>query len=147
MKKENLLFDYNVAFSDCVQHESNDYGEVNTGSWWHDTQNDICAAKNQLPAAASATHFLLVVQQDDIDEILLDIKQLYTILAGACRFIKSLFTWPGVSDAISDVGSWGVIESLAKIFWICNLAHEMASEDHFILLEDVKALVTIIEST
>ena len=43
MKKENLIFDYNVAFSDCSQHESNVYGEVNTGKWWCDTQNDICA--------------------------------------------------------------------------------------------------------
>lgn len=43
MKKENLIFDYNVEFSDCVQHQSNVYGDVNTGSWWRDTQNDICA--------------------------------------------------------------------------------------------------------
>jgi|AntRauTorckE5430_2_1112549.scaffolds.fasta_scaffold01890_3 hypothetical protein len=90
---------------------------------------------------------VIKLTQDDIDEIMLDIKEGHTILAGvrACRFTKSLFTWPGVSDAISDVGGWGKIESLAKIFRICHLAQEMPSEDHFTLLSDVNSLVKKIE--
>ena len=90
---------------------------------------------------------VIELEQEDIDEVLLDIKEGHTILAGvrACYFIKSLLTWPGVSDAISDVGGWGKVESLASLFRICDLAQEMPAEDHFILLSDVNSLVKKIE--
>jgi len=90
---------------------------------------------------------VIELSQDNIDEVLLDIEESHTVLAGirACRFVKSLLTWPGVSDAVSEAGGWNKIESLANIFQTWNLSDEMPAEDHFILLSNVHALVNKIE--
>jgi hypothetical protein len=82
----------------------------------------------------------------DVEGILLDIEECHIFLAGirARRFLHELLTWPGVSDAIVDAGGWEKIESLAHMFQKCQLSSEMPAEDHFVLLDDVGALLDII---
>ena len=83
------------------------------------------------------------LSEDDIEDILLDIKECQIFLAGirARRFLHKLLTWPGVSDAIEDAGGWKKIEYLANIFQMCNLESEMPAEAHFVLLSNMDDLV------
>ena len=86
--------------------------------------------------------------KNDIDEVLLDIDEGRTILAGirACRFIAALINWPGVSEAIREIGGWDTVESLASNLRKCNLRNEMPEQYHFTLLENiVQTMLKIIQ--
>eukprot|EP00554_Chaetoceros_debilis_P016598 CAMPEP_0194126140 /NCGR_PEP_ID=MMETSP0150-20130528/59832_1 /TAXON_ID=122233 /ORGANISM="Chaetoceros debilis, Strain MM31A-1" /LENGTH=1500 /DNA_ID=CAMNT_0038819987 /DNA_START=214 /DNA_END=4713 /DNA_ORIENTATION=+ len=87
------------------------------------------------------------LNENDIDEVLLDIDEGHTILAGirACRFIAALINWPGVSEAIHEIGGWDTVESLASNFQECNLRNEMPEEYHFTLLENVQTMLKRIQ--
>lgn len=91
---------------------------------------------------------VIELSESDVSEILSDIEECNIALAGvrACRFIKNLLTWPGVSEAIVEVGGWDKVQCLATLFRKHNLCEEMPAEDHFILLSDVDALVKKIQS-
>lgn len=86
---------------------------------------------------------VIELSEDDISEVLLDIRECHTILAGvrACLFIKGLLTWPGVPEAIQEVGGWREIETFSKMFLQHRLDKEMPEEGHFILLADVNSLL------
>lgn len=86
---------------------------------------------------------VIVLSEEDTSEIMLDIREGHTILAGvrACRFIKGLLTWPGVPEAISEAGGWIKIEVFSKMFLQYRLDEEMPEECHFTLLADVTSLL------
>lgn len=85
---------------------------------------------------------------DDITDVLIDIEESHIFLAGirASKFLHSLLSWPGIADAIQDVGGWGKVESLASLFQSLGLCIEMPEETHLILLRNVKELKNSYES-
>eukprot|EP00557_Chaetoceros_sp_GSL56_P012576 CAMPEP_0176476674 /NCGR_PEP_ID=MMETSP0200_2-20121128/185_1 /TAXON_ID=947934 /ORGANISM="Chaetoceros sp., Strain GSL56" /LENGTH=926 /DNA_ID=CAMNT_0017872373 /DNA_START=723 /DNA_END=3501 /DNA_ORIENTATION=- len=91
---------------------------------------------------------VITLSDEDISEVLLDIREGHSILAGvrACRFMKGLLTWPGVSEAICEVGGWAKIETFSKIFLKYRLDKEMPEECHFTLLADVAMLLNKIRN-
>lgn len=92
-------------------------------------------------------HFIQL-SSDDIEEVLADIQESHIFLAGirALRFIHSLLTWPGVDDAIRDVGGWAIVEGYASLFTAQKLSCEVPEESHLVLLSDVDSLITSYEN-
>jgi hypothetical protein len=90
----------------------------------------------------------IILTNRELDEILLDISESHTVLSGvrACKFFHSVMKWPGVSDAIDNVGGWGRVEYFSKIFEECKLDREVPDEVHFKLLSNVDELVQRIDN-
>jgi len=88
----------------------------------------------------------VILNDDDLAEILLDITEGHIVLAGvrACKFLHSIMNWPGVKQAIGDIGGWGEVECYAKMFLELKLANELPDEKHFQLLSNVEDLTKTI---
>lgn len=86
---------------------------------------------------------VIELSEEDANEVLQDIKEGHTILAGirACRFIKELLTWPGVSEALHEAGGWTKIETFADMFMKHRLGNETPEESHFTLLANMDRLL------
>jgi hypothetical protein len=89
----------------------------------------------------------VVLSEHDLDEILRDIHECHTIFAGvrAFKFFHSVMQWPGVANAIDDVGGWGKVEHFSSLFSLFDLEKEVPEERHFKLLSNVGELVRNID--
>ncbi len=89
----------------------------------------------------------VILSENDLNEILQDIHECHTILAGvrALKFFHSVIQWPGVANAIDDVGGWGKVEHFSRIFSEYELEKEVPEERHFKLLINVGKLVQKID--
>ncbi len=87
------------------------------------------------------------LNENDVKEVILDIEESHIILAGirAARFINALLSWPGMSEAIKEIGGWNKIESFASTFAQFKLENEMPQEYHFTLLQNVEEFSKEIE--
>ncbi len=80
------------------------------------------------------------LNEDNVKEVVLDIEESHIVLAGirATRFMDDLLSWPGISEAIEEVGGWNKIESFAATFAQFKLGNEMPQEYHFTLLQNIE---------
>ena len=90
----------------------------------------------------------LTLNENDLEDILLDISESHIVLSGirACKFFHALMKWPGVSEAIDDIGGWSKVEHFSKIFAEFQLEKEAPDEMHFKLLRDVEGLIRRIDT-
>jgi len=88
-------------------------------------------------------HKTIKLTIENLKEIMTDIEEGHIVLNGirACKFVRELLNWPGVSEAITDIGGWTRVEYLAKMYVECELEYDSHDERHFMLLDNIEELM------
>lgn len=102
-----------------------------------------CTSFCQRNASQKCASDSIKMTDEDVEEVLLDITDAHIVLSGirACTFIKELLNWPGVSEAIADIGGWMKVEYFAKMYAECRLHFASPDEKYVMLLENIDQLV------
>ena len=87
-----------------------------------------------------------LLNEEGYEELLADIIEARTFLLGAraCTYILDLLTWPGLEEHAANQGGFEAAEAIATTFRRLSI-HSSSEHQHFVLLADVRDLVSMLK--
>lgn len=129
----NLAVQYIYSYFDFRSNTILSSETANTQS------SSIDAIKTCKPDITKTSSLFVFPAQFDPSPIVHSVMTLQNVLATgkACKFIVDLLNWPGVLDAIHDVGGWGPVETLSALLSKHHLDRICPEYAHFRILDNM----------
>lgn len=143
----NLAIQYIYSYFDFSSNKILIPGTNNANTTSIDAMKNDCTKSSSLPIFPANFDALPIIDS---------VRKFHDVLATgkACKFVIALLDWPGVLEAINDVGGWGPVENLSSLLSKHNLdkicpeyAHFQILNNMHLFVETMKLSMTCIEET